>query len=140
MVFSTRKGFEMDQDIDKPVGYMSPKEHHILTVKGSSALITPLGANGDVPAYLHPSELTWMSTKTQQPVASDPHYPVSVLGVIDDPSLRMNGDDPFVDIVAYWPALDKWTVTHTNRADDCAVDYKVNVTFWQPKPAIPKCV
>lgn len=65
-----------------------------------------------------------------------PSTSISVLGVIDDPNLRINGEDPFVDVVAYWPAKDVWTITHTSRADTAAIDYPVRVVKWQPLPRV----
>jgi hypothetical protein len=75
-------------------------------------------------------------------LAHGEHYPVAVLGVIDDPTICLNGAGAFVDVVAWWPALRKWTVTHQCRSDSCehtdtAVDYPIRVTFWQPLPPLP---
>lgn len=73
----------------------------------------------------------------EPPVSSlSPHHSVSVLGIIDDPVLNFSGDEPYVDVVAYWPALQKWTVTHQCRADEDAIDYPVRVAGWQPLPEI----
>ena len=65
------------------------------------------------------------------------HFALTVLGVVDDPMFRMPGEDPFVDVVAYWPALKCWTVTHQVRSDLEADDHPVRVTFWMPLPALP---
>lgn len=72
--------------------------------------------------------------------AAGPHFAIQVMGVVDDPHYRMiKGDErPFVDLVAYWPAARKWTITHCSRAcADEATDYPVNVTFWQPLLPLP---
>jgi len=66
-----------------------------------------------------------------------PHYPVTVLGVIDDPRFRINGDEPFVDTVSWWPAAQKWTVTHQVRSDADAEDYPCRVIAWQPMLELP---
>jgi len=66
-----------------------------------------------------------------------PHYAVQVWGVIDDPRVRTVDGRTFSDVVSYWPALKKWTVTHQLRQNDLADDYPVSVTFWQPLPPTP---
>lgn len=70
---------------------------------------------------------------------SGEHFSVSVLGIVDDPGLRMPGEElPFVDVVAWWPALRRWTITHQTRADEGLVeDYTVNVVGWKPIPDLP---
>jgi hypothetical protein len=78
----------------------------------------------------------WRSS-ANKPESIGPHHPVQVLAVIDDPLHRINGDDPFVDIAAYWPALDKWTITSQCRADTEVTDTPVNVAFWMPLPEAP---
>jgi len=65
------------------------------------------------------------------------HFSVSVLGVVDDPALRMPGEQPFVDIVAWWPALKRWTITHQSRSDDVVEDFEVRITCWRPLPCLP---
>ena len=80
----------------------------------------------------------WIDASVPPPTFKSHAWPVSVLGVVDDPHLRMNGDQPFVDIVAYWPALKQWTVTHQCAADPDSMDYPVRVTHWMPKPELPK--
>lgn len=81
----------------------------------------------------------WRDAKTELPTCSDQsmHFSIPVLAVIDDPRYRINGDDPFVDVVGYWPALKKWTVTHQVRSDLEAADYPCNVTYWQPFDEMP---
>lgn len=71
---------------------------------------------------------------------ASPHYPIQLWGVIDDPKLQGEGwpPGPYADVVAYWPALNKWTVTHSGRADEFATDVEVRVTFYQPLPPIPR--
>ena len=85
---------------------------------------------------------SWVDVRFRTPTASDkgPHHAIHVNGVIDDP--RYHVDDvkgPFVEIVAYWPALQKFTVTHTCRADDAELvhDVEVRVTFWQDLMPLP---
>lgn len=82
---------------------------------------------------------TWCAMET--PKAPDGFDNISVLGVIDDPQLRANGDEPFVDIVAYWPQKKIWTVTHQCRADDPrhgqgVHDFSCRVVKWQPLPEV----
>jgi hypothetical protein len=72
-----------------------------------------------------------------RPPENDPrgvHYPVQVWGVIDDPRLKTSDGKPFSDVVSYWPALGKWTVTFQCRLSELPDDYPVRVTFWQPLP------
>ena len=59
------------------------------------------------------------------------------MGVIDDANYRMNGEDPFVDVVHYWPIREQWTITHVCRADKDADDFPVNVRCWQPIVELP---
>jgi hypothetical protein len=66
-----------------------------------------------------------------------PHYPVTVLAVIDDPRYRINGDEPFVDSASWWPAEKKWTVTHQVRSDAEVADYPCRVVAWQPMLELP---
>ncbi len=81
----------------------------------------------------------WVPTNLRKPAVGPhgPHYSVAVWGVIDEPLMRLNGDPVFMDVVAYWPALDKFTVTHQCRADEDADDHVVNVIWWQPLPPLP---
>lgn len=66
------------------------------------------------------------------------HFSVQVLGVIDDSAFQIEGDPgAFVEFVSWWPALRRWTVTHTNKADDQATDFPCKVTYWQPSPPLP---
>lgn len=68
------------------------------------------------------------------------HFAVQVWGIIDDPRYRLNREEkPFQDVVSYWPAAKKFTVTHLNRsvAGEDVADFPVVVTFWQPLPPMP---
>ncbi len=81
--------------------------------------------------------IAWRSAKT--PPAAHPagaDRPVTVLAVVDDPRFRINGDEPFVDVASWWPAAQRWTVTHQVRSDD-AVDYPVRVAAWKPLDELP---
>lgn len=82
---------------------------------------------------------SWADCRFKLPDAhpSGKHYAVQVMGVVDDPRYRLNGEQPFVDVVAYWPALGKWTVTHSCRADASAHDVEVRVTSWQHMLPLP---
>ena len=62
---------------------------------------------------------------------------IAVMGVVDDPNYRMNGDKPFVDVVRYWPTREQWTITHVCRADKDADDFPVRVRCWQPIVELP---
>lgn len=82
---------------------------------------------------------SWFNAKYRVP---DPgpggeHYSVGVLGVIHDARLIVRDCTDYVDIVYWWPAVRKWTVTHQCRADEEAVDYECDVTYWQPLPPLP---
>ncbi len=81
----------------------------------------------------------WRSARTEPPkMDAPPHYSITVLGVVDDPRYHNNDDDhAFVDVVGYWPALNKWTVTHSCVRDDTAEDVEVKVTWWMPLPEAP---
>ncbi len=72
---------------------------------------------------------------TPDPHPDGPHYAVTVFGVIKDE--RLNNGKEFLDIVAWWPAAKKWTVTHQCRADEDAADYPCNVVQWQPMFRLP---
>lgn len=65
------------------------------------------------------------------------HFPVEVWGWVDDEKLRLEGKKAFQDVVCWWPALGKWTVTLQCRADEDAVDFVCTVTYWQPLPPGP---
>jgi hypothetical protein len=78
----------------------------------------------------------WVDARVPPTSDKGEHYPIQVLAVVDDPRLRINGEDPFIDIAAYWPALKKWTVTHCTVADETATDYEVKVSKWMPMPPI----
>lgn len=83
-------------------------------------------------------DIDWRSVDA--PPAPHPlggHCAVSVIGVVDDPALRINGDEPFVDVVAWWPDRKVWTVTHQCRADLAADDYEVRVVAWRPMLELP---
>lgn len=81
----------------------------------------------------------WINAALQVPdaVKGDEHWNVCVLGVVDDPRYRINGDDPFIDTVHWWPAVRKWTITHSAECDTEAADYECIVTYWQHKPELP---
>jgi hypothetical protein len=68
----------------------------------------------------------------EKPESRSPHHSVQVLGVIDDPGLCLDEEKPFVDIVAYWPVLDKWTCTYQAKAGEAADDFPVKVAAWMP--------
>lgn len=87
----------------------------------------------------HHIRACWVPSGFRRPVPDDrgPHFPVEVWGVIDDPRFRLTGQRPIQDVVSYWPALDRWTVTLQCRADEDAVDFPVHVTHWQPLPPLP---
>lgn len=86
----------------------------------------------------------WIDSRIVPHSPKGEHFSVPVLAVVDDPSLRLNGELPFIDIAAYWPALKKWTVTcyecnkiaHQCVADEVVTDYEVRVTKWMPLPSI----
>lgn len=84
---------------------------------------------------------SWIPAEIRQPqtLPNGPHFPVTVMAVVDDPRLRINGDEPFVDIAAWWPSLRIWTVTHQCLADhtNTTTDYPVRVTYWQPQLPLP---
>lgn len=81
---------------------------------------------------------SWIDAAVRVPTSNaSPHYPIMVLGVVDDPEMRCNGDDPYVDVVAYWPATKQWTCTHQTPADEAATDCPVRVSHWKPRPARP---
>lgn len=72
------------------------------------------------------------------PPASDtPGRPIAVMGVIDDPNYRANGEKPFADVVHYWQNKKLWTITHVCRGDRDADDFPVNVRCWQPIVELP---
>lgn len=82
----------------------------------------------------------WVNARFRHPDAhpGGEHYSVQVMGVIDDPRYRLNNkEQPFVDVVAYWPAIKKWTITHQSRCSQEADDYPVTVTHWQPIMPLP---
>lgn len=66
------------------------------------------------------------------------HFPIQCWGVIQEPSMEVDGETMFADVVAWWPALGKWTVTHQCRADEDATDHVVVVLWWQPLPPLPR--
>lgn len=68
------------------------------------------------------------------------HFAVEVWGVIRDRSGTFRSSDSeqtFQDVVSYWPASNKWTVTHVGRGQEDATDYPCDVLFWQPLPPLP---
>ena len=79
----------------------------------------------------------WIAASTPPESTDGRHLTITVLGVIDVPAMRLNGDEPFVDVVSYWPARKLWTVTHQCRADESAMDYVITVRCWQPLPQLP---
>lgn len=76
----------------------------------------------------------WIDSRVPPSSEKGEHFPISVLVVVDDSKLRLNGELPFIDIASYWPALKKWTVTYCSVADETATDYEVRVTRWMPLP------
>ena len=48
-----------------------------------------------------------------------------------------NEGKPFADVVAYWPALGKWTVTGTVRGNEDVEDVPVRIVGWQYLPPLP---
>lgn len=81
----------------------------------------------------------WVPAHLKHPTSeTGPHFPVQVWGVIDDPRYRMNGEKPFADVVAWWPALKKWTCTSQCVGDLDVDDVQCRVTFWQPMPPVPE--
>jgi hypothetical protein len=76
----------------------------------------------------------WISARTPPQSDGPRDRPITVFGVIDDPRLKVNGDGPFADVVSYWPAAQRWTVTHQCRADAEAIDFPVQVRAWQRIP------
>jgi hypothetical protein len=94
-------------------------------------------AAGDMPAS--PPWAAWITDNGWLPASQPPasprgeQFPVQVVGLIDDPRLRINGDEPFWDTVSWWPARKCWTVTHVCRADaDSVADFPVRVRAWHP--------
>jgi hypothetical protein len=85
---------------------------------------------------------SWVDARFRvpDPHPAGEHYSVQVMGVVDDPAYRMKGDNqPFTDVVDYWPAAKKFTVTHCSRASsvEAVEDFPVMVTFWQPMLPLP---
>jgi hypothetical protein len=62
---------------------------------------------------------------------------VQVLAVIEDPRY---GEEPFVDIVTFWPAGARWTVTHSCRSDASAADHEVRIRCHRPLDPVPEGV
>lgn len=63
-----------------------------------------------------------------------PHYPILVLGAVDE------DDEVSIDIVAYWPALNRWTITYQRQSNESADDWPVVVRAWQPLPMLPRAL
>jgi hypothetical protein len=84
---------------------------------------------------LFDANLGWRSPVNEPPAAADAAPSLQVLGVIYDPNFY--DPEPFVDIVTYWPADKRWTVTHSSRADKAAGDHDVRVIGWKPLDDIP---
>jgi hypothetical protein len=124
--------------VDNESNWKSPTSvlHTVLTVSERLQLLINLEARDHINDVQCEHNSKWIPAETP-PESIGPHFPVQVLAVIDDPKYRVN-DDAFVDIAAYWPSLNKWTVTHQCAADEDAADYTVNVTHWQPLPELPK--
>lgn len=82
---------------------------------------------------------SWIDARHRVPEAdpAGPHFSITVIGIISDPHFINAGDKEFVDFVAWWPAAQKWTVTHQCRADTEATDFPVNVIAWQPAIPLP---
>jgi hypothetical protein len=91
--------------------------------------------------------LAWAASRASAngwlPASRPPHSdaptdrPIVVIGLVDDPMYRMSGDEPFRDVVAYWPEKKQWTVTHMGRGDVDAYDFPVKVKMWQPFAELP---
>ena len=75
--------------------------------------------------------------KLPDPDSRGAHFPVVVWGVIDDPRFRPVMGKPFAEVVSWWPALGKFTVTHQCQADVEVIELPVRVTHWQPLPPTP---
>lgn len=79
---------------------------------------------------------SWVDSRFRQPepLTAGTHYSIQVLGVVEDKMLHAK---PFVDVVAWWPAAKKWTITHQSTKDTEVVDCVVTVTHWQYMPPLP---
>jgi len=79
----------------------------------------------------------WNDPRDAVPQAADqsPHFSIEVWGVIRDP--MRNEGKPYADVVAYWPALRKWTVTGVGRNTEDVLDTPVRVAAWQYLPPLP---
>jgi hypothetical protein len=106
----------------------------------SYAAMAPVFDSGQTRvAWLSAFALAALRRHAWRPASTPPATcaPIAVLGVVDDPSLRMTGDDAFVDVVHYWPEKNEWTVTHLVRASKDATDFPVKVVAWQPMLELP---
>lgn len=77
----------------------------------------------------------WTPVSKKPEFTGPPHFPVQLWGVIED---KRFGDEPFADVVAYWPATDLWTATLQCRGSQEADDVPVRVILYQPLPPVPK--
>jgi hypothetical protein len=91
----------------------------------------------DAAGHLPMDETYGWIPASRPPYNDTPDRPIAVIGVIDDPMYRMNGDDPFRDVVHYWQDKQQWTVTHMGRGDVDAHDFPVKVKMWQPFAELP---
>lgn len=75
----------------------------------------------------------WVSCakKLPQPDPRGIYYPVSCLGVVDDPRFTERMGGRFVELVSWWPANQIWTVSHQSQACDDVVDLQIRVVAWQ---------
>jgi hypothetical protein len=115
-----------------PAKQISPSDFdHLVEVVNCALVIASLLESANDHAW---------TPATQPPAVAttDPRFSIQVLGLIDDPGLRCGDtDEPFVDVVAWWPATRRWTVTHRCRADQDAEDFEVHVVGWRDLPGLP---
>lgn len=71
------------------------------------------------------------------PLAEPGCLSVEVLAVVDDPRFQTPGEKPFVEKVAYWPHVGRWTVTFRAEGAPDAGDFSVKVRCWQHMPDLP---
>jgi hypothetical protein len=103
---------------------------------GDAGCVRRRDAAGHLPALPVDEDNGWISA-SRPPYNDTPQLPIAVIGVVDDPMYRMNGDEPFRDVVHYWQEKKLWTVTHMGRGDVDAHDFPVKVKMWQPFAELP---